>query len=370
MDAAVRSAAVSVGVQIALLCVGPIGQAISGLMSLVQMVTGQIYARQIKNIIANTIEAIKARSAAAQQRVTDAGNAVCVQEFPTAKILAMNGQPLNGLDSWFTSLRNSIENVVKVVPASVKKVVLDPQSSIKFLTTITSPVGIYRLVTKDVEKVAISAAKDLETAGLAKEGSLSQPLYKIQDQTDSAMYSLQKLTSPLTTVQESAGLVAKDGGAVVAAVMTATGHPSAAKEVLKIAADIHATTEALMPVASPIGAYNLFSGRDGYLAAKDACIKMQADAFAAIDAEAAATIKKIQSPEGHQATRIALAQALRNDPEFMRMADELRTLESQQAQLVNTPVNAVAQAAGPPSSGAGTLVGIAAAAAAAFAISR
>jgi ferric-dicitrate binding protein FerR (iron transport regulator) len=98
---------------------------------------------------------------------------------------------------------------------------------------------------------------------------------------------------------------------------------------------------------------------------------MRERAFASIDAEAAEAIVKFKSPEGRQNTRIALAKALRNDPDFMAQVQELRDLEAQRRQPIDDYTALLEQEAGPPSSsGAGTILGVAAAGAAAFMIAR
>lgn len=365
IDAVIREAALNTGIQIGLIFVPVIGQAIAGLLSLMNMILGQVYERQIQRIIADTMAAIQTRASAAQAKIEAAGNQVCIEEYPTAIQLAMSNQTFNGLGSIWTS----ITGAVKAVPQQIKQVISDPKSQTKFLTSL-NPIGLTRLAVKDVQKAAISTAKAIESTGAVNKGTLSQPLYSLQNKTDDVMYSAAKLSSPFTVVQESVGLTFKYGSMIVAAAMEATGNQTGADAVRKIGNQVHGASQEMMTALTPTGGYNLFSGREGYLAARDACEHMRMQAFAAIDAQAQDAIAKLQSPEGRQNTRVALAKALRNDPSFIAKAQELRDLEAQQMQPLQQREDLLSQAAGPPSSGAGTLLGVAAAGTAAFLIAR
>lgn len=368
INAVIKSAAFNTGIQIALMCIPVIGQAIAGLMALMNMILGQVYQNAIKRVIANTMEAIKVRGEQARARVEEVGSQLCREEYPAAMQMAMSSQPLG--DFW-SRLVKAPDRIVRKVGHQVREIVVDPQKQMKFLTTISSPFGLIRLGVKAAENVVIGGAKLVEDANIVKEGSISEPLKEVRDTVDDVGFSAQKATSPFTTVQESTGLIAKHGTAVVAAAMEATGNEKGAEEVRKIGNQIHGAAQDMMTAATPTGGYNLFSGREGLLAARAACEHMRERAFASIDAEAAEAIVKFKSPEGRQNTRIALAKALRNDPDFMAQVQELRDLEAQQRQPIDDYTALLEQEAGPPSSsGAGTLLGVAAAGAAAFMIAR
>ncbi len=367
IKAVIKEAAFTTGIQIGLMFVPVIGQAIAGLLALMNMILGQIYQRQIQQVIANTMDAIKKRSNAAQARVEAAGAVVVQEEFPAVAAALMKGQPIG--DLWSRALKTP-EKIVRQAGAAVHTIIVNPQAQMKFLTTALSPVGIARLAVKDVLKVATFGAKRLEVAQVVKPGTLTTALNKAQNTVDDVMFSAQKLTNPLTTVQEGTGLTFKYGSAVVAASMDATGNHAGAEATRKIGNEVHYASQEMMTALTPTGGYNLFSGREGYLAARDACGHMQARAFASIDASANEAIVTLQSPEGRKNTRIALGKALSQDPSFQAQLQELQALEAQKLQPLQQGQDLLTSAAGPPSSGFKTVLGVAAAGAAAFFIAR
>lgn len=368
IDAVIKSAAFNTGIQIGLLFVPVIGQAIAGLMALMNMALGQIYQRDIQQIIGETIDAIKSRGEAARARVEAAGQTVCLEEYPTVIRQLTSGQPLGG---WWSDITSPVTTVLKrSVVAPVRQVIVDPQKQMKFLTTL-NPVGLARLQVKSTMKMATFGAKRLEVAGVVKPGQLTTPLNTAQNTVDDTMFSAQRLVSPFTAVQEGVGLTFHYGTMVVAEVMDATGNESGADAVRKIGEQVHGASQEMMTALTPTGGYNLFSGREGYLAAKAACGEMRARTFATIDAEAQESIAKLQSIEGRHNTRVALGKALLEDPDFQAQLKELRDLEAQQRMPLDVRMALLEQAAGPPSSsGAGTFLGVAAAGVAAFMIAR
>jgi len=332
------------------------------------MILGQVYQRDLQQVIADTIDDIKARSQAAQARVEAAGQTVCLEEYPTVIQQLTSGQPLGSL---WTDITNPITTVLKrSVVAPVKQVIVDPQKQMKFLTTL-NPVGLSRLAVKSTMKVATFGAKRLEVAQVVNPGQLTTPLNAAQNTVDDAMFSAQRMTSPLTMAQEGTGLTFKYGCMTVAAAMDATGNENGAEAVRKIGDQVYGASQEMMTALTPTGGYNLFSGREGYLAARAACEEMRNRAFASIDAQAQEAIAKLQSIEGRHNTRVALGKALLEDPEFQAQLKELRDLEAQQRMPLDARIAMLEQAAGPPSSsGAGTFLGVAAAGVAAFMIAR
>jgi hypothetical protein len=368
IDAVIKSAAFNTGIQIGLMFVPVIGQAIAGLMALMNMALGQIYQRDIQQIIGETIDAIKTRGEAAKVRVEAAGQSVCLEEYPTVIRQLTSGQPLGG---WWSDITSPVTTVLKkAVVAPARQIIVDPQKQMMFLTTAT-PMGLSRLLVKDTMKVATFGAKRLEVAQVVKPGQLTTPLNAAQNSADMVMLSAQKLQSPMTAAQEATGLTFKYGCMTVAAAMEATGNENGAEAVRKIGDQVYDASQAMMTALTPTGGYNLFSGREGYLAAKAACGEMRARVFALIDAQAQDAITKLQSIEGRHNTRVALGKALLEDPEFQAQLKELRDLEAQQRMPLDTRMALLEQAAGPPSSsGAGTFLGVAAAGVAAFMIAR
>jgi hypothetical protein len=372
LDAVIKQAALATSAQLGVVIffwsIPALGQALAGLLSLMNMILGQVYQRDIQQVIAEAMEAIKARGEASQARVEAAQDQVCVDEYPTVIRQLISGQPLGSL---WTDITNPITTVLKrSVVAPVKQVIVDPQKQMKFLTTL-NPVGLSRLAVKSTMKVATFGAKRLEVAQVVKPGQLTTPLNAAQSTVDDAMFSAQRMTSPLTMAQESVGLTFHYGTMVVAEAMEATGNENGAEAVRKIGEQVHGSAQAMMTALTPTGGYNLFSGREGYLAARAACAEMRNKAFAAIDANTKEAITKIQSIEGRHTARIALGKALQNDPDFQAMLKELLDLRAQQTQVLSAGVSLLEQAAGPPSSsGAGTFLGVAAAGVAAFMIAR
>jgi peptidoglycan hydrolase CwlO-like protein len=74
--------------------------------------------------------------------------------------------------------------------------------------------------------------------------------------------------------------------------------------------------------------------------------------------------------------RVAIAKALRNDPTFIAQQQELLALENQQTQDIQNKLSQLAQQVGtinpavPSTSGVTTIIGVAAAGAAAFFLAR
>jgi hypothetical protein len=371
VEAVIKQAAFSVGIQIALLFVPVIGWALSGLISLVQMITGKYYQRQMQDVIDDTIAEIKARGDASEKRLTAIGRDVFAQELPAGRALAMSTAPLEGLGE------NMFERLGRNVGQKLVMIARAPKKQEKLFTDLAT-FGL-RPMTKAVLNVPLFAAKRLEVAGVVKQGTLTKPLTKVRETGADMAQSFSRFTNPMTTTQETTGLAAKWGSQAVAAVFNATGNEKAAEEALRIGNKVHAGAQETMAVFTPTGSYNLFTGREGLVTAREQCDAMRASAFAQIDKMTADGVVKIQSPECRAQMRVGIAKALRQDPTFIAQMQQLRDIEEQERAMANAQVmqfrNDVASLpppteAPPASSGAGAAVGLAAAVAAALALTR
>jgi hypothetical protein len=372
VTAVVKQAAYSTGIQIALMFAGPLGLAISGLASLVQMIAGKYYQKQMQDVINDTMDAIKNRGTAMEARLTAEGQTVFMQELPAGRALAMSNTPLEGLGE--NIFERAVRNVSKV-PGDVWRVVTSPTKTLKIVGDIYTAGA--RPIAKALLNVPLAVAKRAEYVGVAKEGTLTKPLLTIRETTNDVLTSAGRFLSPISVVQESVGLTAKWGGQAVAAGMKATGNEKGAAEVLRVTEGIHQGAQGTMTAFTPAGSYNLISGREGLLAARDACERMRGQAFAQMDKMTSEGIAKLQSPTCREQMRIGIAKALRQDPAFIEQMQRLREIEEQErlaqaAQIASLKqdVASLPPVAAPASSGAGTAVGLAAAVAAAIAFTR
>jgi len=405
IEAVIKQAAFSLSINIALMFVPVIGQAIAGLMSVMSMILGNKYQKDTKDIIARTSEDIQKRAEMSQQAVSEAAEDVLVEEMPAARALAMSQQPLDGLRRAVKKAAGQVANAAKSVAGAVKDAAKDassalakvedsikeqaskledqakviatnPEAQMKFITTL-SPVGLARLGIKYTSDVIVSTAKLVEKTGVVNEGTLSDPLSKARAHVDENLYTAQKLTSPITGAQEGLRLTAKYGGELTAKTLEAAGQERAADRVRKVSSHAQAYAQEIQKAVTPIGFYNLASGRESYLAAKEACERMRRAAFAEIDRERIEAIAKFRSPEGREAMRVSIAKALRDDPAFIEHMRKLRELEEAELAEYNrlrvreeAALTVLEQNAQPPTtSGAGALVAVATAAAAALLLS-
>lgn len=374
IEAVVKQAAFSMGIQIALMFVPIIGWAISGLVSVTQMIVGKYYQKQMNDVIADTMEAIKQRGAAVEARVMAAGEKVYMEELPAGRALAMSDQPLpEGLSGWWGDFTGSVRKVVKTkIAAPVRKFIKDPKMQVKALVALT-PIGMVGLAVQQIGRAAVSTAKAIESTNIIGKGDLSSPLRKASVVTNDVMFSAGKLASPFTQVQETVGLVGKHGGQIVAAAFEATGNEGAAEEARRIGGGIHTGAQETMTALTPAGSFNLFTGREGLVAAREACENMRTKAFAQLDQMATEGIAKLQTPECRQTMRVAIAKKLREDPVFNQQMQELRDLEAAEKAALNVEeakLTAIVGTGTASKAGAGTFMGVAAAVAAAFVATR
>jgi len=361
------------GVQIALMFVPVIGWAIAGLLSVTQMIVGKHYQREMNKLIADTTANIKERAAAAESRVMEAAQAVYMQELPAGRALAMSSQPLG--ETIFERAYHAVVNLPKTVLRAAarledqtKIIIKDPKKQLKLLVDI-SPVGLARLAVNAATGAVLTGAKALESTGMVKEGKLSKPIAETRATVSDVTLSAARLASPFTAVQEGAGLTAKWYGEAAGAALDLVGKDGAAEEARRIGRGVHSGAQEMMTALTPTGSYNLLSGREGYVEAKAACEAMRTKAYASIDAMTRDGIAKVQSEEGRKSMRVSIAKRLREDPIFLQQMEEMRLLEEQEKAMLNKSEQGLTDIVGPPSEkpGVGTLVGIAAAAAAAFA---
>jgi hypothetical protein len=402
ITAVIKQCAFSLSINIGLMFVPVMGQAIAGLMSVMQMIAGKKYEKDTQEIIAETSQAIKSRGDACTKEVTAVAQMVYEQELPAARVLAMSNQPLDGfLSSVVSSVKKKVQGAFKDAAGSIKKasknlsdledsvkkgaarledqakvLAKNPEAQLKFLTTL-SPIGLARLGIKAYGNVVVGAAKALESTNIVGKGDLSTPLSKARAHVDENMYTAQRLTSPISAVQEGTRLTAKHGGEATAKLLEAAGNKGAAEEVRRTSGIVQEGARIATYAATPIGFYNLGSGRETYLAAKAECAKMRAKAFAEIDKQKKEAINKFKSESGRAEMRKTIAKSLRNDPAFIEYMQKIQALEDAEkleyAKLLSqeqAALSVLAQNVQPTTtSGAGAAVGIAAAVAAAFALS-
>jgi hypothetical protein len=338
VQAVVRQAVVALTLQVGLMCIPVIGWAIAAVVAVTQQITGKIYEAQMKKVINNCIGDIKQRGEDVKARVQTAAIKVANEELPAAQALAVSNVQLNGLGDFWSKSVKSVEKVFKSIPKELKHVgtqiavtVKDPNKLMKALTTITSPIGLVRIAAKDVGKAAVFTAKAVESTGVIKKGSISKELARETASVNDVMYSAQKLTSPLTAVQEGSGLAIQHGSQVIAEGLKVTGNEKSAEAVLKAGKTGKEATDSMMTALTPIKFYNLFTGREEVVAAKDACDRMRSQAFAALDKTGTDAIAELNSPSGRQKMRVSLAKGMRQDPAFAAKMQELRDLQSQQS---------------------------------------
>lgn len=133
-DAAIKSAALSVGIQVGLMFVPVVGQAISAIISLVQFFTGKRYEKQTQQVIEAASNNIKAAANQARIEVDAAMSQAYEEELPEARLLALSPLPLEGLGDMWSSARDSLKNAAKKVIKVVAKVAVAP---IKYTARVT-----------------------------------------------------------------------------------------------------------------------------------------------------------------------------------------------------------------------------------------
>jgi hypothetical protein len=165
---------------------------------------------------------------------------------------------------------------------------------------------------------------------------------------------------------------------LLAKVAEAAGDDAWASDLRKQSAEVQRMAKSVESALTPIGIYNLTTGRETYVAAKEACARMRAQAFAEIDAQCVAAIAKFRSPQGRLEMRKSIARYLRQDPTFLDYMQRIQEMENaeraeydkllaqEQASLSVLEKNAQPTTT---SGGGGAAIGIAAAVAAAFALS-
>lgn len=355
IEAVIKQAAVSTAVQIGLMFVPIIGQAVAGLVSITQAFTGKYYQKQVDDLVAQTIKDIQDRGAQSTKRIQAAGDAIYVQEMPAAITLAASNQPIDGLGSLASSVRKAVSSVkskaaglTQQVTKDAITITRDPNGQMNFLSTITSPVGMARLAVNASLNTAIIGAKGAESAGILKGSTTSNQLTKGRETSNDALVSGQKATSPFTIVQETTGLVAQHGSELVGNALIATNNRKAADTVFKAGAQAQDAAQQTMTLTTPIVLFNTLTGREELISARDACARMRAQSFAAIDKMTSDALAKMNTTEFHTMMRNSIAKKLREDPQF--------------AAQVEGDVKST--------SSTGLLVGIGTAVAAAFAFTR
>jgi hypothetical protein len=410
VEAVIKQCAFSLSLNIALMFIPVLGQAIAGLIAVVQLIAGKKYEKDTQKVIKDASDDIKIRAEASSAQVKAAAQEVYLQELPAAQLLAMSAQPLDGLGKSLkkavsrvgsaisrvgSAFDDAVHSAVRGVSQALAKaedkvkeeaakledqarvIAKNPEAQLKFITSM-SPVGLLRLGIKYTGNIVGSVAKKLEDANIVGEGDLTKPLREAREHIDENLYTAQKLTNPLTSVQEGTRLTAKHGGELLAKVAEAAGDDAWAADLRKQSAEVQRMAKSVEAALIPIGTYNLLTGRETYVAAKEACARMRAQAFAEIDAMRIAAIAKFQSPQGRLEMRKSIARYLRQDPAFLAYMEKIRILEEAErdeyAKLLaqeQASLNVLAQNARPTTNaGAGTFVGIAAAVAAAFTFSR
>jgi hypothetical protein len=371
IKAVIKQAAFSIGVQVGLMFVPVIGTAIAGLLSVIQMITGKYYQNQVTKLIASTMAAIQARGEALEKAIMEAGQAVYAEEFPAGRALAMNAEPVAGLGmNIFERAAVSTQKTVKRVGIAVTDTLKSAPKQAKLLPDVWTS-GLRPLV-KAALNVPVEVAKTLEKVGAVKQGTVSRPLTEVRETANDVVGSFTRMVNPFTAPQEIVGLVAHHGGQTVAAVMKATGNEKGAREVLNITDGVHRGATEARESLTPTGIYNLTTGRESLVGAREACSQLKEQAFAAMDNLKRESLLKMRSPAGRQQMRVSIAKRLRGDPAFMQQMQELRDLEAQEKAAEAARLAQLEAQVGPikPAAGGDVFVGVAAAAAVAFALNR
>lgn len=423
MEGAIRGAAIQIGVQIGLMFAGPVGWAAGAVISLAQHFTGKYYTKKTKDVIEQASTDVKNYAKKKESYVTARMIAVYQEELPASQLLAASNQDL-GLGSILSSIIGAAKKTVKkIVVAPVKKVVTSPMAQAKTLSTILAPaISVPRIVIKDAlrvtqkgvdvvvrdtgvskvvsevgkktgvtqaaefvgEKTGVSSAA--KKSGIVGKGSWVNQPGEAAEKVDDIGTSAQKIATlfipgmQAVAAGELLRVGSKVGGKAVATGFRATGNEGAAEEAERISKGGQYAGETLEYAGTPTGLYNTMSGREGYLYAVQGAADMKSRACKMIDAVMNDIIAKFSSPTGRAALRVQTAKSLRNDPEAMaaiqaalnQEALDRYTLANQEsseaAALAAMEKNA--QADTPSSGNGGLLVGIGAAAAAAFAFTR
>jgi hypothetical protein len=417
MEGAIRGAAVQMGIQTGLMFAGPVGWAVSSVISLAQHFSGKYYTKKTKDVIEQASLDIKAYAKKKQKYVESRMIQVYDEEFPAAAALALSNQDLG---SWFTDLVGKAKKTVKKVVAPVKKVIASPASQSKLLSTIAAPVvSVPRIIIKDAlratQKVVNVTIRDTgiskAVSQAGKATGVTQAAEFVGDKTgisDAAKKSgvvgkgswvnqpgqaAEKVDEIGTTAQKIATMFvpgmqaiaagellrvgSKVGGKAVATGFRATGNEGAAEEAERLSKAGQYAGQTLEYAGTPGGLYNTMSGRETYLYALKAAAEMKAKAFKMIDDVMGDVIKKFTSPAGRETLRVQIAKNIRNDPVALQEAIDrenaaryaLANQEAAEAAAL-AAMEKNAQADTPSTGGAGLLVGISAAAAAAFAFTR
>jgi hypothetical protein len=410
IEAVIKQVGFSLSISIALMFIPVLGQAIAGLMAITQAIAGKKYEKDTQEVIQDTSTDIKERAERSQAEIKAVAATVYEEEMPAAQALAMSKQSLDGFGS---SLKKAVSRVGSAISKvgsafddAVRKVTKEtsdalakaedkvkeqaakledqakviaknPEAQMKFITSMT-PLGLARLGIKYTANVAVSAAKAIESTNIIGKGDLSKPLSQAREHVDENMYTAQLVANPITGAQETTRLTAKHGGELLAKAAEAAGDDAWAADLRKQSLETQRIAESTRTVLIPIGTYNLLTGRETYVAAKEACAKMRAQAFAEIDAQRIAAIAKFRSPEGRLEMRKSIARYLREDPAFLDYMERIRIMEeAEQAEYAKllaqeqASMSILAQNVSPSTtSGAGTIVGLAAAVAAALTFSR
>ncbi len=377
IKAVVKQAAAQIGVQLVLTAFVPLGTAISALMTVAQLVSGKFYERQMNDVIAQTMVDIKKRAAASEKILQNAAEIVYQQELPAARMLAASGQPLGcfygmgELGFGFSDVKkavkktaNKVSSVAKDAVKDVHQALKDPKKQTDYLSIITSPIGASRLALKATENVGIMAARGIESTGAVKKGAISKPLTTVRDKTDDVAKSAQNLTSPITGAQTATKLTAQHTSQAVASVAIQTGHRKVAEEAMREGKVGQMVSKETMTAASPTGAFNLLSGREQLVKAREMCSKMRAKAFADIDKMTKDGLAKMKTQAFHLQVRTDTAKALREDPEFQGMLAEMLARQRAEQAALDAQQKLLEDEVGPivdKGQGAATLVGVAAA---------
>ncbi len=124
--AVAKVTAVQMGISIVLMCFGPIGAAIAAVIALVQLIVGNAQKKRLKSIMDGIKQDILAHQKEAQERVHAAENQIAEQVWPEAAQLAASGQPLSGLGSLWTNVRDAVSKAAKDTAKVVVKIHNEP----------------------------------------------------------------------------------------------------------------------------------------------------------------------------------------------------------------------------------------------------
>ena len=272
-EVAIKAAAASMAVSIAISFVPIIGTAIGACLTLVQYFTGKHYTKQTKEVIDKAVKQIKAKGASAEAETAAAYDLVYRQEFKAAQVLAASGVPLSGLGDFWSKSKKAVtrtgREIERISDSKVVKVLSRVASA-----PATLVVKVSRVATSGILKGVAEGASAVGMKGFARD------VRKFEEKGDAYAKQIQDIT------------------------------------------DMRNMTM-------------LVFGRQGYLVAVKKTAALKNAAFAEIDRTKHESIATMQSPDGRAAMRKQTALTMRGDPETMSLIRQVLAEEASAAAALN-----------------------------------